>query len=63
MHALWSNTKRKTMVSLNKIIQAKRTVDGFISKTPFALAPRLSKISGADIYLKRKFTDNRGLQS
>lgn len=52
------------MVSLNKIIQAKRTVDGFISKTPFALAPRLSKISGADIYLKKeKFTDNRGLQS
>ncbi|MFW5619606.1 MAG: threonine ammonia-lyase, partial [Campylobacter hyointestinalis] len=42
------------MVSLNKIIQAKRTVDGFISKTPFSVAPRLSKITGAEIYLKKE---------
>lgn len=42
------------MVNLNKIIQAKRTIDGFIAKTPFGLAQRLSKISGAEVYLKKE---------
>ncbi|CUU69816.1 threonine dehydratase [Campylobacter hyointestinalis subsp. hyointestinalis] len=48
------------MVSLNKIIQAKRTVDGFISKTPFSVAPRLSKITGAEIYLKKENLQTTG---
>ncbi|AII14640.1 threonine deaminase [Campylobacter iguaniorum] len=42
------------MVNLNRIIQAKRTVDGFICKTPFALAPRLSKITDTEVYLKKE---------
>lgn len=42
------------MISLNKIIQAKRNIDGFVAKTPFGFAPKLSKISGADIYLKKE---------
>ena len=39
------------MISLNKIIQAKRNIDGFVAKTPFGFAPKLSKRAGADIYL------------
>lgn len=42
------------MISLNKIIQAKRNIDGFVAKTPFGFAPKLSKIAGADIYLKKE---------
>lgn len=42
------------MVNLNKIIQAKRTIDGFVAKTPFGLAPKLSKIANAQIYLKKE---------
>ena len=42
------------MVNLNKIIQAKRTIDGFINATPFALSQRLSKIAGAQVYLKKE---------
>lgn len=42
------------MISLNKIIQAKRSIDGFVAKTPFGYAPKLSKIAGASIYLKKE---------
>ena len=42
------------MISLNKIIQAKRNIDGFVAKTPFGFAPRLSKIADAQIYLKKE---------
>lgn len=42
------------MINLNKIVQAKRTIDGFVAKTPFGLAPKLSKISNAQIYLKKE---------
>ncbi|WP_086282479.1 threonine ammonia-lyase [Campylobacter devanensis] len=42
------------MISLNKIIQAKRNIDGFVAKTPFGFAPKLSKIAGANIYLKKE---------
>lgn len=42
------------MISLNKVIQAKRNIDGFVAKTPFGFAPKLSKIAGADIYLKKE---------
>ncbi|KAB0612151.1 threonine ammonia-lyase [Campylobacter hyointestinalis] len=42
------------MISLNKIIQAKRNIDGFVVKTPFGFAPKLSKIADAQIYLKKE---------
>lgn len=42
------------MISLNKIIQAKRNIDGFVAKTPFGFAPKLSKITDAQIYLKKE---------
>ena len=42
------------MISLNRIIQAKRNIDGFVAKTPFGFAPRLSKIADAQIYLKKE---------
>lgn len=42
------------MISLNKIIQAKRNIDGFVAKTPFGFAPKLSKIADAQIYLKKE---------
>lgn len=42
------------MISLNKIIQAKRNIDGFVAKTPFGFAPKLSKIVNANIYLKKE---------
>lgn len=52
--------KRKTMVSLNKIIQAKRTIDKFINKTPCAIAPKLSQTYGANIYLKKENLQRTG---
>lgn len=42
------------MISLNRIIQAKRNIDGFVAKTPFGFAPKLSKIADAQIYLKKE---------
>ena len=42
------------MVSLNKIIQAKITIGHFVNKTPFALSAKLSKILGANVYLKEE---------
>lgn len=48
------------MVSLNKIIQAKRTIDKFINKTPCAIAPKLSQIYEANIYLKKENLQRTG---
>ena len=42
------------MVDLNKIVQAKRTISGFVNKTPFALSPKMSKTYEAEIYLKNE---------
>lgn len=42
------------MISLNKIIQAKRMIDGFVYKTPFNISHTLSKILGSEIYLKKE---------
>ena len=48
------------MVDLNKIIQAKRTINDFVYKTPFALAPKLSRIYGAEVYLKSENLQRTG---
>ena len=42
------------MVSLNKIVQAKRKISAFVYKTPFAFSPRLSEICGAKVWLKEE---------
>ena len=53
--------KRKAkMISLNKIIQAKRTISGFVYKTPFAYSAKLSLASGALIYLKEENLQRTG---
>ena len=55
------NFKRKLkMVSLNKIIQAKITIGHFVNKTPFALSAKLSKILGANVYLKEENLQRTG---
>ncbi|WP_170018969.1 threonine ammonia-lyase [Campylobacter sp. RM16190] len=48
------------MISLNKIIQAKRTISGFVDKTPFAYSTRLSQMSGASVYLKKENLQRTG---
>ena len=48
------------MISLNKIIQAKRTISGFVYKTPFAYSAKLSLASGALIYLKEENLQRTG---
>ncbi|WP_169941574.1 threonine ammonia-lyase [Campylobacter sp. RM15925] len=48
------------MISLNKIIQAKRAISGFVYKTPFAFSPKLSLLSGAQIYLKKENLQRTG---
>ncbi|MDL0089431.1 threonine ammonia-lyase [Campylobacter gastrosuis] len=48
------------MVLLNKIIQAKRTISGFVDKTPFAFSSKLSTLSGAKIYLKEENLQRTG---
>lgn len=48
------------MVDLNKIIQAKRTINDFVYRTPFALAPKLSKLYGAEVYLKSENLQRTG---
>ena len=48
------------MVSLNKIIQAKITIGHFVNKTPFALSAKLSKILGANVYLKEENLQRTG---
>lgn len=48
------------MVNLNKIIQAKRTISGFIDKTPFAFSSNLSEISGAKVWLKEENLQRTG---
>jgi len=42
------------MIELSEIIQAKRLVSDVIAKTPFILAPLLSKRVGANIFLKKE---------
>ncbi len=42
------------MITLNKIIQAKRTISDFVTKTPFGYAPKLSRITGAEVFLKKE---------
>lgn len=48
------------MVDLNKIVQAKRTISGFINETPFAKAPKLSEMYEAEIYLKKENLQRTG---
>ena len=48
------------MIDLNKIVQAKRTIVSFVHKTPFAFAPKLSEIYGAQIYLKNENLQRTG---
>lgn len=48
------------MINLNKIVQAKRTIKGFVEKTPFARASKLSDIVGAEIYLKKENLQKTG---
>ncbi|WP_141088565.1 pyridoxal-phosphate dependent enzyme, partial [Campylobacter concisus] len=48
------------MVSLNKIIQAKITIGHFVTKTPFAQSAKLSKILGANVYLKEENLQRTG---
>lgn len=48
------------MILLNKIIQAKRTISGFIDKTPFAYSPKLSALSMAEVYLKEENLQRTG---
>lgn len=52
--------KGKKMVDLNKIIQAKRTISSFIAETSCDLAPKLSEIYGAKIYLKKENLQTTG---
>lgn len=46
--------KGKIVINLNKIIQAKRTIGNFVSRTPFAYAPKLSTVFDANVYLKEE---------
>ena len=48
------------MIDLNKIVQAKRTISGFVNKTPFALSPKMSKTYEAEIYLKNENLQKTG---
>ncbi|MBR8462949.1 threonine ammonia-lyase [Campylobacter sp. faydin G-24] len=48
------------MVSLNKIIQAKMTISNFVNKTPFALSPKLSILTGSKVYLKEENLQRTG---
>lgn len=42
------------MINLQKITQAKETIQDVVVKTPLAYAPYLSEVTGADIYLKKE---------
>ena len=48
------------MVSLNKIVQAKRKISAFVYKTPFAFSPKLSEICGAKVWLKEENLQRTG---
>lgn len=48
------------MVDLNKIIQAKRTIAGFVDETPFAVSNELSKNYNANIFLKEENLQKTG---
>ncbi|NLC27629.1 MAG: threonine ammonia-lyase [Campylobacteraceae bacterium] len=42
------------MIALNKIVQAKKQVTSIVDNTPFAKAPLLSEMVGAEVYLKKE---------
>ena len=44
----------------NKIIQAKRTISGFVDETPFAVSNKLSKNYNANVYLKEENLQKTG---
>lgn len=48
------------MIDLNKIIQAKRTISGFVEVTPFAEAIKLNKKFDAKVYLKEENLQRTG---
>lgn len=48
------------MVDLNKIIQAKRTIAGFVDETPFAVSNKLSKNYNANVFLKEENLQKTG---
>lgn len=48
------------MINLNKIIQAKRTISGFIDKTPFAFCSKLSEITDVSVWLKEENLQRTG---
>lgn len=48
------------MVDLNKIIQAKRTISGFVDETPFAVSNELSKNYNANVFLKEENLQKTG---
>ena len=48
------------MVDLNKIIQAKRTISGFVDETPFAVSNKLSKNYNANVFLKEENLQKTG---
>lgn len=48
------------MVDLNKIIQAKRTIAGFVDETPFAVSNELSKNYNANVFLKEENLQKTG---
>ncbi|MCR4942695.1 MAG: threonine ammonia-lyase [Campylobacter sp.] len=48
------------MVSLNKIVQAKRTISNFVYKTPMAFSSKLSALTDAEVYLKQENLQRTG---
>ena len=48
------------MVDLNKIIQAKRTIAGFVDETPFAVSNKLSKNYNAKVFGKEENLQKTG---
>lgn len=42
------------MIALSEIIKAKRQISAIVTKTPCALAPILSEVVGAEVYLKKE---------
>lgn len=48
------------MINLNKIIQAKRTISDFVTRTPFAFAPKISSDHNAKVYLKEENLQRTG---
>ena len=42
------------MIALSEIIKAKRQISAIVTKTPCVLAPILSEVAGAEVYLKKE---------